>query len=359
MTLSLHPRTYADPAHPAKTALIRALEVVDPNKDTVVLFYTDAPPHHPIFRGPNNKTERAAFPAGETDWVKLANSAYDKHMRIFSFISAHRNETLSFYGYLSQATGGLCMTVREETQRISRLTIDTLLTWMGAVEPSATPFAHTGEAITYAVSPLDAPKKPTDEDAGNEGYLPKSNGKRDPDLKRVPLDILRDLPRATELDSKVVSLPKRFADQTEVAYRALVYSTLNRIIRHNVASLTYNAVFGQLWRAVCREQTEEKEEIVQAFGKAVGDIKNADQRKSMTDWLEQSYDSSVEVEEIVKSATEGCQWMYLDLDAQVDMTRVELLEASRSFHRGVLKKLASIFTHVKVCFAFHPGRDLH
>ena len=68
----------------------------------------------------------------------------------------------------------------------------------------------------------------------------------------------------------------------------------------------------------------------------------------MSIWLEQSFDASAEIETMIMEATEGCQWMYLDLDAQVDLTRVELLEASRSFHRGVLRKLASIFTNAKV-----------
>jgi len=63
-----------------------------------------APPHRPILRGPNYKNELAAFPTSATDWVELANSSYDKHMRNFSFISAHSNETFSFYGFLSQAT---------------------------------------------------------------------------------------------------------------------------------------------------------------------------------------------------------------------------------------------------------------
>jgi len=60
---------------------------------------TNASPHRPIFRRNNKKTGLATFPAGTTNLVKLANSSQEQHMCILTFVSARRNEALSFYGF--------------------------------------------------------------------------------------------------------------------------------------------------------------------------------------------------------------------------------------------------------------------
>ncbi|EJD36493.1 hypothetical protein AURDEDRAFT_117081 [Auricularia subglabra TFB-10046 SS5] len=359
---SLRPTGGGDWPEAAKTAMIRAMQYadyMDKDKETIVLFYTDAPPHHAQYGGDNMKAEAKAFKDGATDWVTITFAAKARHMRVFSFVASGMQDTEQrFYAFLSQATGGLCMTTQQSSQAISRLTIDVLLHWMGAVEPSAPPYAHNSKTLAFVVAPQDARPKPKDEGRNCQGYLPPARGAGnvvDPvPLVRHALQPAQDITRA-ELDARFVALAKRFANPEEAAYRATVYSTLREIIDTNVFSLTYNAVFGQLWRAVCREQTPEKEDIVMAFGAAVGKIADKTLREGMTAWLEASYDSSAEIEEMVKKAGEGGQWMYLDLDAQVEMTRVELLEASRSYHRGVLKKLASVFTHAKLV---EPGTVL-
>ncbi|EJD33568.1 hypothetical protein AURDEDRAFT_140625 [Auricularia subglabra TFB-10046 SS5] len=224
---------------------------------------------------------------------------------------------LRFYAFLSQATGGLCMTTQQSSQAISRLTIDVLLHWMGAVEPNAPPHAHNSQTLAFGLAPQHARPKSKDENRNCQGYLPPARGAGNV-VDPVPL-VRRALQPAQDI-TRFVALAKCFANPEEAAYRATVYSMLREIIDAKVFSLTYNAVFCQLWRAVCREQTPE-EDIVMAFGAVI--------------------------EEMIKNAGEGGQWMDLDLDAQVEMTRVELLEASRSYHRGVLKKLASVFTHAK------------
>ena len=56
------------------------------------------------------------------------------------------------------------------------------------------------------------------------------------------------------------------------------------------------------------------------------------------------------IEEIMKKAPvdEAMVWVYLDPDSDVELTRRVLLEVSRSCNSDVLKKLATIFTHLKV-----------
>ena len=45
---------------------------------------------------------------------------------------------------------------------------------------------------------------------------------------------------------------------------------------------------------------------------------------------------------------EAMVWVYLDPDLDVELTRRVLLEVSRSCNSDMLKKLATIFMHLKV-----------
>lgn len=79
----------------------------------------------------------------------------------------------------------------------------------------------------------------------------------------------------------------------------------------------------------------------------------------LTEWLEESYNSEAEIQEMIDAAPDAGdpnqRRIYLDLDSGVNLTRTELLEVSRSLYPGVLQKLASILTHLKV---FIPRRHL-
>jgi hypothetical protein len=125
----------------------------------------------------------------------------------------------------------------------------------------------------------------------------------------------------------------------------------------------------QLWRAVCKDRTDpRRDELVNMFSQQVGKENDPNRKQILSDWLETSYDSATEIEELIKKAPDHGdskqKRFYLDLDAKLDLTRTELLEVSaslvkvgkstklfqvaRSLYPGVLKKLASILTHIKV-----------
>lgn len=66
------------------------------------------------------------------------------------------------------------------------------------------------------------------------------------------------------------------------------------------------------------------------FSQQVGRESNAARKQMLTDWLEDSYDRAEEVEEMIKRAPDhgspGQKRFYLDLDANVQLSRQELLE---------------------------------
>jgi hypothetical protein len=167
-----------------------------------------------------------------------------------------------------------------------------------------------------------------------------------------PLQVT-DVPRGP-LATEPANLAKRFGKPEEGAYRNLVYESLSAIIEFNVHSLTYNPIFGQLWRAVCKDTSDSKIQLLNAFSNRIGKITDPAQKVALQQWLEESFDSTEEIEGIIAKQGPNSEMVYLDLDADVELTRIELLEVSRSCYAAVLKKVATIFTHLKVSPCSRP-----
>jgi len=346
----------------AKSALICALRQVKQggSKNTLVLWYADAPPHHPAMQSyGNDEKEIKAFPEGSTDWVKLSFLAVKLNFTVFSFIpTTMDNAPSAFYVLLSQLTGGLCIASQTfSSSDISRLTLETVLQWMGQGADVDARLKTAGVMFfRFDTSPKVVQPRPTNETDGSLGFLPPSRKKSTgTQLRSMTRSRLRaaDIPIGP-LASEPLNLSQRYKDPSQIIFREQVYTSLNKIIELNVHALTYNAIFGQLWRAVCSQPpSEEQSALLNAFSSHVGAIKDPAQKKGLQDWLEESYDATAQIEDIIARAKPGSPEVYLDLDADVELTRIELLEVSRSCYAAILKKLATIFTHLKVRVALH------
>ena len=86
---------------------------------------------------------------------------------------------------------------------------------------------------------------------------------------------------------------------------------------------------------MCKDRTDpRRDELVNMFSQQVGKENNQTRKQLLSDWLEDSYDSAAEIEELIKKAPDHDdpkqKRFYLDLDANVNLTRTELLEVSAS-----------------------------
>ncbi|KAJ7645060.1 hypothetical protein DFH06DRAFT_1333358 [Mycena polygramma] len=351
----------------AKTALIRCLQAADKASKTLVLWYADAPPHHMSVQSHHNDVAEAkAFPPGAVDWVKLCHTARRRNCTVFCFTPRGMDVQFSaFYVLLSELTGGICVgskAAAKDSRSISRLTLGVIMQWMGRATSTMSDVLRDSSALClrYEHSPLTASPKLTDEGLGCHGYLPPSRSRVAGarallPILRTPLG-LADIPLCAS-EAQSFDPGKRFAIPSEGAYRDLVYESLTSIIRTNVASLTYNPVFGQLWRAVCKDTDSRKTTLVNLFSEVVGKVADAAEKAALRQWLEDSFDQTEEIERIIEQhcANGPTQMVYLDFDADVHLTRTELLEVSRSCYAGVLKKIARVFTHLKLV---EPGVTL-
>ncbi|KAJ6615160.1 hypothetical protein B0H10DRAFT_1880092 [Mycena sp. CBHHK59/15] len=363
----LEPDGGGDFPEAAKTALIRGLQVVNKESKTLVLWYSDAPPHHMSVQSYlNDVAEAKAFPAGAVDWVKLCHTARRRNCTVFSFTPESMDPAHSaFYVLLSELTGGICIASKATTSSstiISRLTLGIVLQWMGQETSDMNEVLRASSAVflRYEQSPLTAHPKPSDEGLGSHGYLPPSHIRGSPGVSLLPIKRASlepsKIPLGT-LSTQYFRLGKRFEDPSETAYHDLVYESLTSIIQSNVACLTYNPIFGQLWRSVCKDKSSRKTDVVNLFSEYVSKIMNADKKAALRQWLEDSLDKTEEIEGIIARhcANGPAPMVYLDLDADVHLTRTELLEVSRSCYAGVLKKVATVFTHLKLV---EPGITL-
>lgn len=241
-------RNGGDAPEAAKTAMIRVLEEVNESAKTLILWYTDAPPHHPSMPSytayPNDIREMEAFPTpGGLDWVKLCQSAQRKNCTVFSFTpNTITNAHTSFYALLSTLTGGLCINTKETrtdySTIISRLTLGVMLQWMGQASDMTDVLQQSSAAFRqYKTSPLEA--ELTDEGRGSLGYLPPLFDDR---ALHTGINLLPILPSPLtasavpqgSLASTSFNFGKRFADPEDAAYRDLVYTSLADIITHNI-----------------------------------------------------------------------------------------------------------------------------
>ncbi|KAJ7032441.1 hypothetical protein C8F04DRAFT_659795 [Mycena alexandri] len=350
----------------AKTALIRALQAADKDAQTLCLWYSDAPPHHMSIQSYQNDVDEVkAFPPGAVDWVKLCHTARRRRCTMFCFTPRSMERQFSaFYVLLSELTGGICIGSKATSTDLSRLTLGVILQWMGRAQTSGMTetLRHSSAVfLRYERSPLTVNPKLADEGLGSRGYLPPS---RHSSIKNAE-PLLRILSTPLEVSNIPVrvsstlsfDLGKRFADPAEVTYRSLVFDSLTAIIRTNVASLTYNPIFGQLWRAVCKGTDERKTALANLFSHFVGKEADPEKKADLRQWLEDSFDQTEEIEGIIKRhcANGPTPMVYLDFDADVHLTRTELLEVSRSCYPPVLKKIARVFTHLKLV---EPGITL-
>ncbi|KAJ7178202.1 hypothetical protein C8R46DRAFT_1076094 [Mycena filopes] len=363
----LEPTGGGDFPEAAKTALIRGLQAVNKESKTLVLWYADAPPHHPSVQShENDVTEAKAFPAGAVDWVKLCHTARRRNCTVFSFTPTSMDPAhSSFYVLLSELTGGISISSKADSDSgtlISRLTLCVILQWMGqGTSDMADVLRDSGAVLLrYERSPLTAKPKATDEGVGNAGYLPPAMRPNSGSAgAQTLLPILRTALEMGSIPAAALFTPfdlaKRFSDVSETTYRELVYACLTDIIRSNVACLTYNPIFGQLWRAVCKDSDGRKTGLVDLFSEFVGKVKEAEKKAALRQWLEESFDQTEVIEGMIAKHRDSSPMVYLDMDADVQITRTELLEVSRSCYAGVLKKIAAVFTHLKLV---EPGVTL-
>jgi hypothetical protein len=404
MTLaaSLEPIGGGDFPEATKTGLARAYSLMRKDATTIMLLYTDAPPHCWMVAdtntGSNYREEQAALKPTTSfggygpyfaDWVSACNQLHagPKKAHVFCFLDDAIGSVLNsgYYTYLSTMTRGACLSLTSSTpHNIAQISVDVLLAWMGTQKDGVENDAMPAKLVRYKTG--HKIKQIEDEKDGAANlffWAHKPAGTRyqsKRDIEKIKDEMAENLAKIN-VDAEVLNkyLPKKqtpvgnFAQRyaKEEAYKAVVVEELRTIIETDVTSMSLNPVFGSLWRAVCNDREHpEHDDLVQAFGLHVDKIADANERKQMKTWLEGSYDFATEILEALGQVPKEEQFPCVFLDPTITFepvrgksekdnededlgnrpitafSRDELLEIGRSCDGRILRRLGQILTQL-------------
>ncbi|KAF4980419.1 hypothetical protein FZEAL_3572 [Fusarium zealandicum] len=361
-----------------KTGLACAYQKMREDATTVILFYTDAPPHSAATGGANYVEEKTALNKttsyGGTghlfaDWVSAAQTLKSgpKKAVVFSIVDQTNPSAWTPYLYLSTVTGGTFFSAIITADKISQLTLGLLLTWMGAgkaVEGDAAVVGNSKEYIAAAdINKAKSETSPILSEYFTTGYTTISYRKPITTNIKDTCVVLKDMPQVLKARGPSVrNFAKRYVDDDD--YKKLAVDQLRRIITSNVSAISVNPIFGTLWRTVCNDRTNEvRDSLITLFGLEVDRISDAVEKSRMKAWLEESYNYAAEIQEAIKAVPEEDCFPVVYLDPTQDFktapgeegednrplnefTRAELLEIGRSCDYRILRRLGKVLTRL-------------
>ncbi|KAL2755479.1 hypothetical protein ACRALDRAFT_1094162 [Sodiomyces alcalophilus JCM 7366] len=394
-----------------KTGLARAHHLMRPDATTIILLFTDAPPHMPATGGNwrDKEIETLSDPSsvslfGPTaslflDWTSacITLATGEKKATVFSVVGNRLVDTLAPYVYLSTLTGGTCYRIDYTTSAsISDLSMSILLTWMGLADATHATVPRAGTSRRSVACPLSYKDSHDIWDVEHEDddrisrYLMRHDSKSATATVRANLDMPSVEPDAPDLpivvphprDPALEPLAKRYA--ADPAYRLLVVEQLRDIIDTNVTVITVNPVFGALWRTVCNDRASEaRAELVERFGDQVARITDPDLAAKMKAWLEESYNYKAQIDDAIAEVPASDRYPCVFLDPTHDFaahpdpdpdaedanqddddaaanrrgpaefTRSELLDIGRSCDKRILRRLGRVLT----CITYVASED--
>jgi hypothetical protein len=390
---AIAPNGGGDYPEATKTGLAKAYEVMRADATTIILLYTDAPPHVAVNtsaheansnhvqekKALSNPKSYGGFGPSFVDWVSACKTlrSGEKKAQVFCILEPSMAwQYVGHYNYLCTMTGGSCIYLKDsKPASISKVTIEILLAWMGVEKAGTTDTTNQIELpadLSRYINIENIKKIKNEDDKAAESFFatPASGENKSKFAISANVTSVRMTPEVLKkyLPRKKTPLSD-FANswRTDAAYRVTAVEHLRKIIDTDVRAISVNPVFGSLWRAVCNDRTlEARDSLIAAFGLQIERISNADEKAQMKAWLEESYDYTAEVRDIINNVPEIERFPCVCLDptlsfvlpdAKLDeddeknkpitaFRRDELLEIGRSCDFKILRRLGRIMTRL-------------
>lgn len=311
---SLEPYGGGDVPEAAKTAAWELSKVIE--KRTVVIWYTDAPPHTSFSTSNAANIEREKSVLGaDFDWTKVCHRLAEKDASVWVLLPFTNDNTISLYTYMSAVTGGRMLVLKNtSTQVIGETTIGIVLSIMG----HKCVFNNVWERYFKMDIKAFANEK---------------------DLLRVS-SATKDLEVSVAEDANL-TLIKSFESDQE--FKSKVYDVFEEIITPAlIKSVTYNPVFGGLWRAICKDkQDPRKKALLNSMSSIINSLKGED-KDLMQTFIKNSYNQEDEIVDIIESCGQEAQYPAVRFNGVLDKTFdiSEMMELTRSCSPSSLRKLS-------------------
>ncbi|KAI1353886.1 hypothetical protein F5Y01DRAFT_43807 [Xylaria sp. FL0043] len=357
----LKPDAGGDWPEATKTALAYAHSTMRPEAKTIILLYTDAPPHMPWNTHANRTKEQKRLATRDlgkdshlfADWASAVRTLKDgdKKAQVFT-IAGYSATALTPYLFLCHETSGAFFELRSiDANTISALTMSILLAWLGVAKPG-TSSKLSANLQTYKET---VPRIQDELDPLAKVYFQAQSIDSVLRSREMDEESLRSVINGR--DTPVQNFDKRYI--ADPRYRAEVVEHLDKIIEEDVSSMAINPVFGSLWRTVCNDRTSEMRDVlISKFGVSVERIPGQDQKQIMKAWLDESYNYEAEItsiiEEVAPEDRYPCvffdpteEWSTFQEDSTAaqglgQLTRADLLEIGRSCDYRILRRLGQV-----------------
>lgn len=365
-----------------KTALAKAHEVMRSDATTMILLYTDAPPHMDdpaATPSKNAESERQSLSQKESysgsgstflNWIAGCNALRSgpKHAQVFTILqSGMRQYCAAYYNFLATLTGGACVHLNDNRPAsISKVTVDIVLNWMGVEKAPVSGVSKElgSETVSAELSryiSINGIKQISCEyeNAAKRFLAPSPCKTLSENLTSTGMTVEVMKKYLPKKDTPVMDLAERW--KTDAQYKERAVKQLMSIIQEDVRAIALNPVFGTMWRALCSDRTyPRRDEIVLAFSQNVDKVQNPEERAHMNAWLENSYDYTEEVVAIISAVHETEQFPCVFLDPTLRfsstsedgdepisaLTRGDLLEIGRSCNAPILRRVGRILTQL-------------
>ena len=366
-----------------KTGLANAYTHMRSEATTIILLYTDAPPH--VSAEDNgykhaSMEQKALMDAKKNgkqgrlfiDWASAAQTLRcgDKKAHVISILDRGFTQAAAgFYTFLSTVTDGASMFVNGAPADISQTTLELLLAFMGVQKAGIEAVSLPAQLCQYK----DATKilsVQSESDPAAKQFFPvgadefRVHGNDEGKFEKTKLSttvLNKYMPKKA---SPLQDFARTYKESA--AYRSLAVRHLQDIIDRDVSAISLNPVFGSLWRALCNDrENEHRQELLDLFGRKVEGIRNADEKARMKTWLEESYDYTAEVLEAIAKVPTVERFPCVCLDPTLTFTHIgaddddeaenkpitsfrrdELLEIGRSCDWRILRRLGRVLTRL-------------
>ncbi|KAI1429714.1 hypothetical protein F5Y12DRAFT_332005 [Xylaria sp. FL1777] len=369
----LRPDAGGDWPEATKTALAHAYSVMRSEAKTLILLYTDAPPHMRWAPSSNYTMEQQRLSSNGSgkdshlfaDWVSAACTLKDGDKKAQVFVITDESPgTPSPYMFMCHETSGAFFKTEMISHfTISSLTMSILLAWLGVAKPgTSTHLGHLG-AISQTYKETAQLAGIRDElDPLAKKYFGTKEIRSMFNIREVDDETLRIVIKGR--DEPVQNFDKRYI--ADPSYRAEVVEHLSKIIEEDVSSMAINPIFGSLWRAVCNDRNSEMRDVlITKFGASVERISDQDQKKRMKEWLAESYNYEADIISILEQVAPEDRYPCVFFDPTEDwstsegegndktstqglgqFTRADLLEIGRSCDYRILRQLGQVLTRL-------------
>lgn len=330
----LHADGGGDLPEAVKTGLWEASNKVE--KPTICIMYIDAPPHHNYKdRYPGDNYEKEVEALGETNsqWLNICQLVRDRQMRIYPvFPSLYGNATYPFFTYLAEVTNGQCLEIGSSS--VVRATIGILLNLAG-VEFEYDKLCSNIKAY----DDIDYRMILAEESIFNKEKLHT--------ISPVKIEVIEDV------KIKIGNPIAHF--QTSDEYKELVFRVFDKLLLpERVMAFTYNTLFGKLWREICKQRKDPRRDaLVERLGHTATTISDSD-RKLLQAFIDETYDSSAEIESILLPY--GIEGPFYVIDHDDHISRKVLFEIGLSCAPCAVQSVLQLLTGLRIT-SHLPNKD--